>query len=554
MRKLIIALVAGALLAPIYSSAQTPPADQAGRGGARGARGAAGNEGATPQGPALKIDNDLEYTQAGGQSLKLNLYRVLPATAPLPVLIWIHGSDGALANRSASPMTGIATANGYALASIDYRSGTRAQQLADVKAAIRWVRANSATYQLDGAHIGVIGHDVGGQLAALAGTTADVSALNEGAGDTRVQAVVDIAGPVSTGGLDPSTYVTTGDAPTLIFHGSADAKVSTRESQKLIVPLKVAGIDATLNMPFGVGHDLGDLMSTDAVQTTTAFLNQHLKGVSARGGLSAFISTPAHTYVDPIALDLGGTKYGLYPTPSHGTGTVGSYRIYLPPDYATNPGKRYPVIYFLHGRSVDSKRPITAFYISRADAAIRSGAMPSAIIVLVQGDNQGWYLDAQDGRPMESILIKDLIPYIDKTYRTIATRDARAIEGHSMGGYGALHIGFKYPDLFSAVTGNSPALVENTTDDVGDQAFWESQKPATLAKANLAKVKTQKIRIIVGDKDNLFAVGKKLDEDLTALGVNHEFHGVVGSPHNHDQLVQYETFDTMAFYATAFKK
>ena len=123
-----------------------------------------------------------------------------------------------------------------------------------------------------------------------------------------------------------------------------------------------------------------------------------------------------------------------------------------------------------------------------------------------------------------------------------------------MGGFGALHIGFKYPDLFAAVTGNSPALVENVTDGIGDQAFWDAQAPATLAKTNVDKVRKQAIRIIVGDQDGLFPVGKKLDETLTELKVAHEFFPVAGSPHNHDQLLQYETFDTMAFYGKVFGK
>jgi endo-1,4-beta-xylanase len=123
-----------------------------------------------------------------------------------------------------------------------------------------------------------------------------------------------------------------------------------------------------------------------------------------------------------------------------------------------------------------------------------------------------------------------------------------------MGGFGALHIGFKYSDLFAAVTGNSPALIENVADSVGDQAFWEAQAPATLAKANIENVRKQAIRIICGDRDSLFAVGKKLDDALTELKVPHEFVPVVGSPHNHDQLLQYEPFDTMAFYGKVFGK
>src|SRR5690349_96562 len=141
MRKLIIALVAGVLLAPLYLNAQTPPPAEPGRGAGRGGRGA-GNEGATATGAQLQM-NENEYAQAGGQSLKLNLYRLQPAANPMPVLIWIHGPDGVLANRTASPFTGLTAGGNYAVASIDYRNGaTRTQQLADVKAAIRWLRGN----------------------------------------------------------------------------------------------------------------------------------------------------------------------------------------------------------------------------------------------------------------------------------------------------------------------------------------------------------------------------------------------------------------------------
>ncbi len=142
MRKLIIAAAVTIVLAPLNLGAQPAP-----------------NEGRGQPGPQLKIDYGVEYSQAGGQSLKLNLYRVLPAENPLPVVVWIHGMDGDLASRTATPAAALATANGYAVASIDYRTGngvTRAQQLADVKTAIRWLRANSAAYGLDGAHIGGI--------------------------------------------------------------------------------------------------------------------------------------------------------------------------------------------------------------------------------------------------------------------------------------------------------------------------------------------------------------------------------------------------------------
>jgi acetyl esterase/lipase len=163
-----------------------------------------------------------------------------PSAAASPVVVWIHGSTGAQSSRLASPAVGLVAPGMYAVASIDYRTGagiTRAMQLADVKAAIRWLRRNGGNFNLDTAHIGVFGHDVGGQLAALAGTTGDVAALegDEGNADqsSRVQAAVDIAGPTG-GDLNPVSYVTADDAPTLIIHGSADDRVPTTQSQALI--------------------------------------------------------------------------------------------------------------------------------------------------------------------------------------------------------------------------------------------------------------------------------------------------------------------------------
>jgi endo-1,4-beta-xylanase len=533
-------------------------AQRGGRGGVtRGAGGA--NEGRGQAGPSLKIERDLEYTRAGGQPLMLDLYHLEPLPTPRPVIVWIPGS-GPGASKIASPATALITPNGVAVASIEYRTGggtTMQMQLADAKAAVRWLRVNATKYNLDASHIGAFGYGVGGQVAALLGSTVDVTALDGVESNppesSQVQAVIDVAGPVTPGGLNPVDYVTKDAAPTLIIHGTADAEVSTRQSQMLVSALKVAGVDTLLDLQIGVPHDLGQLLSPVAMQSISTFVAQHLLGARITPTLSAFVSTPGNAFIDPVALDLGGTLYKLYPTPSRGPKTHASYRIYLPPGYSTNGTRRYPVIYFLHGRSVDSKRPITAGYIARIDAAIRSGVMPPAIVVLVQGLNTGWYVDAQDGQhPMESVLVKDLIAHIDATYRTIATREGRAIEGHSMGGYGALHIGFKYPDLFAAVTGNSPALLENVTDGVGDQPFWASQMPLALATKNADKVRRQSIRVICGTADNLFAGAKSLHDELVKLNIPHEFLPVPESPHNHDQLLQYEKFDTMEFYGKVF--
>lgn len=543
--------VAAAIFAPFIcwsSLAQTLPSSV----------GTAPVEGPSQAGPELKIDRNIVYSRESGKALGLDLYRPTAPSAKAPVVIWIHG-EGTLGGKVASPAVALIRPGGLAVASIDYRSGdgvTLAMQLDDVKAAVRWLRGNAAAYNLDPTRIGVMGFSLGGQLAALAGTTGDLPSLDERPDpgiSSRVQAVVDLAGAATSGRLDAGSYVTADDAPFLILHGTADRTVSTRQSQRLTSALKVGKVPSTLILPMAVTHDLGELLSPTSIQSISRFFDQYLLDQAVKSGLSPFIATPPDNYVDPVALDLGGTRYALYPTPVRGPGTFGSYRIYLPPGYSANPRRRYPVIYFLHGLGIDSKRPITSGYISRADAAIRSGVVPPTIIVLAEGPNTGWYMDTEDGTGLvESVIIKNLIPYVDSHYRTIASPAARAIEGHSMGGYGALRLGFKYADMFAAVTGNSPAVFEKAAKGIGSQAFWEAQSITSFARANIVTLKRKKIRIIAGDQDSLFPAARKLAQVLSTLGIPHEFTPVPGAPHNQDQLLQYEAFDTMAFYGSVF--
>lgn len=534
------------------------------------------NEGQPQAGPSLRIDQDIEYARPGGRALKLDLYRRMPATTPSAVVVWIHGTDSLFTSKTPTPAAALAT-QGYAIASIDYRTGpdaTLSMQIADAKAAVRWIRANASIYNLDAAHVGVFGHGTGAQVAAVLGTAGDVKALEGDEGNldqsSRVQAVVDLAGPIEKNqAINPIAYITKDDAPFLILHGTADEKVPTLQSQALVSALKIAGVGATLELQVGANHELGKLLSHSIMQLVTDFLDQNLRGMKREAVLSNYLSTPLDQYIDPVALDLGGTLYRIYPTPVRGPNTFASYRVYLPPDYETNKARRYPVIYFLHGSLVDSKRPITSGYIARVDAAIRSGVMPPTIVILPQGLNQGRWIDSRDGTaPMESVIIKNLIPHVDATYRTIATPAGRAIEGHSMGGFGALHNGFNNPDLFIAVTGNSPggATLETGANAAptpgridafktvygGNRDYFIAMAPTTLAEKNAAKLRQQSIRIICGTEDGLFSGSQFVHEALTKLGIPHEFIPVPGSPHNHDQLLQYETFDTMAFYGKVF--
>jgi acetyl esterase/lipase len=203
------------------------------------------NEGRPPAGPRLTIDRNLEYSRADGQPLLLDIYRPDPVSTPTPVVVWIHGTNGGDTTRMVTPAVALAS-SGYAVASIDYRSAVTAPieaRVADAKAAVRWLRANAQRFNIDATKIGAFGYDSGATVAAILGTSADVVALDGGAGGqtSRVQAVVAAAGAVDrTQRVNPLAYVTKDDAPTLLLHGTADATVPTLQSQALISALKVA--------------------------------------------------------------------------------------------------------------------------------------------------------------------------------------------------------------------------------------------------------------------------------------------------------------------------
>jgi enterochelin esterase-like enzyme len=161
-------------------------------------------------------------------------------------------------------------------------------------------------------------------------------------------------------------------------------------------------------------------------------------------------------WIDPDRTEPSGTHDRLFATPSRGAGTEASYLIYLPPDYETAT-RRYPVLYWLHGGG--SQRE-SAWMVARIDGQIRAGNLPPFIVVLVQGLPDVRDMNSKDGtRPLEDVVIKDLLPHVDATYRTVATRQG-AIEGGAMGGFGSLRLGFRFPELFGTVSALAPSIME----------------------------------------------------------------------------------------------
>jgi S-formylglutathione hydrolase len=150
--------------------------------------------------------------------------------------------------------------------------------------------------------------------------------------------------------------------------------------------------------------------------------------------------------------------------------------VYLPAAYAAEPTRRFPVLYFLHGFSDPTSRHDAAVGMRAAmDPLIASGAVQPFIIVLPNCINKYrgcFYVNSATTGNWDDYVTKDVVSYIDTHYRTLATVDHRAIAGHSMGGYGALTLAFRHPDVFSSVYAMSPCCTDLVADQGPSNPAW----------------------------------------------------------------------------------
>jgi len=270
---------------------------------------------------------DLAYASLS-QAQRLDIHVPASGPGPFPVIVQIHGGafmGGDKADRQLTPVLS-AVVRGYAVVAINYRLSGEVlfpAQIHDVKAAIRWVRANAARYALDSTRIAVWGNSAGGHLAALAGTSGGVAALEDlslGNPDqaSRVQAVVDWYGPIDFLQMDPQfresglgrpdhsastspesrllggtladvpdrvaaanpeTYITADDPPFFVQHGAADPLVPTQQSVRFAAALRnVLGEDrVTLGVLDGAGHGGPAFATPENLAAVLDFLDRALR-------------------------------------------------------------------------------------------------------------------------------------------------------------------------------------------------------------------------------------------------------------------------------------
>jgi S-formylglutathione hydrolase FrmB len=175
--------------------------------------------------------------------------------------------------------------------------------------------------------------------------------------------------------------------------------------------------------------------------------------------------------------------------------------VYLPPSYDASTNKRYPVIYLLHGiGDTDGTwtkawknwtQPGFGTVAEIMDKGVAEGKFGEMIVVMPDQKTKwfgSFYVNSAVTGNWADFTAKDLVAFIDKKYRTLATANSRGISGHSMGGYGAITLGMKYPEVYSVVYGMNPALIDWGGDlNIDIPAFKNVMKAKTyddLLKAN----------------------------------------------------------------------
>ena len=184
------------------------------------------------------------------------------------------------------------------------------------------------------------------------------------------------------------------------------------------------------------------------------------------------------------------------------------YLIYLPPCYAEQTDKRYPVLYLLHGQTYTDDQWIRLGAVDTLDQLIISGKAQPFIIVFP--DDRYWNVKAGPGFGRR--LVDHLIPYIDKTYRTIPNRNQRAIGGLSRGSGWALELGLTHWELFSVIGLHSLAVFEQDGSQIKK---WITKIPSTSYPI---------IFMDSGDNDPELAKALNIEALFTQKGITHEWH------------------------------
>lgn len=221
-----------------------------------------------------------------------------------------------------------------------------------------------------------------------------------------------------------------------------------------------------------------------------------------------------------------------------------NYCVLVPPSYDSQKTRRYPVLYLLHGLGDNEQILIHSGGFNLIQDLWDRNELGEFLIVTPAGF-ASFYINSHDARSRyEYFFIREFLPLIEQRYRTLPGRSFRGIEGISMGGYGALHLAFRHPNLFGSVGAHSAALLDklpalrsmdsrqlarlrilgNVFGEPLDPVFWRQNDPLTMARtANLAGLQIY-FDCGTDDEYGFDAGAEALDKILASRHIPHEFH------------------------------
>jgi enterochelin esterase family protein len=196
-------------------------------------------------------------------------------------------------------------------------------------------------------------------------------------------------------------------------------------------------------------------------------------------------------------------------------GRDASYNVYLPVDYEAEEQKdtRYPLVIWLHGMFEDADRFQGRGGAPVLDELVGSGKLPPLVFVCAEGNRSSFWTNAKvEDANYEDLIVRDLLAELDRRYRLDPRREKRAIMGVSMGGYGALKIALKHPDLFGIVAAHSAAVLIEDPDELAERYPWLSGRGGPL----LASIFGDPIDVEKYRAENILHLAKTVEKDVLA--------------------------------------
>jgi len=508
--------------------------------------------------------SNLAYAPHGDALLDLLVPK--NATSPPAVVVWVHGGGWQSGDKSDRAQAERLVCRGFALASIDYRLSSTSvfpAQLHDVKAAIRYLRANQSTWHVDGSRIAVFGSSAGGHLAALAGTSDGVAELEDpslgnATVSSRVQAVVDWYGPTRLADMDsqlltqgcaagtahhdapdspeshllgctlgaadcadaarradPTQYADASDPPTLLLHGTSDCTVPLAQSTLLEDQLGTGGSCAVARRVTGAGHGGPQWTSPEVQEVTADFLDAVLNRPQA----SAVVVNCAALVLTGDATAAAGARWSYHST-DDGIEYSLSGVLYAPAGAGPFPG-----VVVSHGAGGSATG-----YSSNVASVMRGWGMVAIATNYTHAPDSvdaGSLPQGPDGASTANVLrahkARDLlscVPGVDMQ-RLVA-------HGHSMGAFVTGQLLGTYPGDFRAASHTAGGATDNG--------------PNSTRSAVAAAIRTP-YQIHHGDADTVvnISLDRTLADILEASRTPHELREYSG--YTHDRI----SFDTTMF-------